>query len=88
MKTISEIKSEFETSQNLEYLISQYQNDTRKGVQNIIHKYQKKIQEFQKEQLRLDTMLTFEKECYICFLIISIFMLSIWAWQKTLPDVH
>ncbi len=66
MESISEIKSKFLSAsiQDISALINLYCNDTRKGVQNIICQYQKKIEVYQKEQLRLDTMLTFEKECY------------------------
>lgn len=66
MESISEIKSKFLSAsiQDISALISQYQYDTRKGVQNILFQYQKKIEAHQKEQLRLDNMLAFEKECY------------------------
>ena len=66
MESISEIKSKFLSAsiQDISALINLYCNDTRKGVQNVICQYQKKIEAYQKEQLRLDTMLTFEKECY------------------------
>lgn len=66
METIKEIKEKFSNSspENLTNLIHLYQHDTRKGVQNILFHYQKKQEAFQKEQLRLETMLQFERECY------------------------
>ncbi len=66
LETINKIKSAFECALPEQYneLIEQYSTDERKGVQNIIQCYQKKIQAYQKEQARLEKMLLFERECY------------------------
>ena len=66
METINDIKLKFSYAsfQQLNDLIQQYTSDNRKGVQNIVHCYQKKAEAYQKEQSRLESMLLFERECY------------------------
>lgn len=66
METINNIKLKFSYAsfQQLNDLIQEYISDERKGVQNIIHCYQKKIDAYQKEQSRLESILLFERECY------------------------
>ena len=66
METINNIKLKFSYAsfQQLNDLIQEYISDERKGVQNIIHCYQKKVDAYQKEQSRLESILLFERECY------------------------
>ena len=61
IKSIAQIKQEFEQSgDDKEALYVQYAGDSRKGVQNLITKYQKEAQKLLKEQERLETMRFFE----------------------------
>lgn len=66
METINQIKSKFDSALPEQYnaLIEQYHMDERKGVQNLIRNCQNKIEDYQKEQQRLENMLLFERECY------------------------
>ena len=61
-KKIAEIKAEFENTNREQWneLFVQYEQDSRSGVQNIIHSYQKKILAFEKECERLEKMHEFE----------------------------
>lgn len=57
IKSIAQIKQEFEQSgDDKEALYVQYAGDSRKGVQNLITKYQKEAQKLVKERERLETM--------------------------------
>ena len=61
IKSIAQIKQEFEQSgDDKEALYVQYAGDSRKGVQNLITKYQKEAQKLVKERERLETMRFFE----------------------------
>ena len=62
-KAISEIKKELEqiTLEELSACMAQYERDERKGVQAILASCQKKLEKEEKEQLRLDTMLKYER---------------------------
>ena len=56
IKSIAQIKQEFEQSgDDKEALYVQYAGDSRKGVQNLITKYQKEAQKLLKERERLET---------------------------------
>lgn len=63
-KSIAQIKSEFENAPESEwpFLYEEYSADERTGVQNIIHKYQKKEQSLQKERERLTGMQKYEEQ--------------------------
>ena len=71
-KSISEIKKELEQIplEELSACMVQYESDERKGVQAILASCQKKLEKEEKEQLRLDTMLKYERSYaayqYIC----------------------
>ena len=62
-KSISEIKKELEQIplEELSACMAQYESDERKGVQAILASCQKKLEKEEKEQLRLDTMLKYER---------------------------
>ena len=62
-KAISEIKKELEQIplEELSACMAQYESDERKGVQAILASCQKKLEKEEKEQLRLDTMLKYER---------------------------
>lgn len=62
-KKIVDIKSEFENAAREEWqtLFEEYASDERSGVKNLIFSYQKKQIAYEKELLRLETMLAFEK---------------------------
>ena len=62
-KSISEIKKELEQIplEELSACMVQYESDERKGVQAILASCQKKLEKEEKEQLRLDTMLKYER---------------------------
>lgn len=64
MQTISEIKCLFEQSKKEQWdaLFSQYKKDERTGVQKLVKQYQRKQAAFEKEQLRLEKMLEFERK--------------------------
>ena len=63
-KKIVDIKSEFENAAREEWqtLFEEYASDERSGVKNLIFSYQKKQIAYEKELLRLETMLAFEKK--------------------------
>ncbi len=62
-KPISEIKKELEQVplEELSACMELYRGDERKGVQTILASCQKKLEREEKEQLRLDTMLKYER---------------------------
>ena len=64
MQTISEIKCLFEQSKKEQWdaLFSQYEKDERTGVQKLVKQYQRKQAAYEKEQLRLEKMLEFERK--------------------------
>lgn len=64
MKAISVIKEELERSfgEARDALLSEYENDGRKGVQNLVLKYRKEAQALVEERLRLEGMRVFEKK--------------------------
>lgn len=64
MQTISAIKCLFEQSKKEQWdaLFSQYKKDERTGVQKIVKQYQRKQAAYEKEQLRLEKMLEFERK--------------------------
>lgn len=64
MQTIKEIKLLFEQSKREQWdaLFSQFTEDERAGVQKVIQQYQRKQMAYEKEQLRLEKMLEFEKK--------------------------
>ena len=72
MKNISEIKDEFNSCPPNEWKerIEVYSGDDRSGVQKLLSSYQKKIENHQKELLRLEKMHEFENKysdfTYIC----------------------
>ena len=72
MKSIAQIKAEFEQSKEdgWDELIRQYQSDSRSGVQSICRKYEKKKDILKKERLRLEVMRCYEHEYeamgYVC----------------------
>ncbi|MBU3840790.1 MAG: ribonuclease HII [Candidatus Ruminococcus intestinipullorum] len=62
MKTISEVKQEFELAKgDREKLYLQYTDDTRQGVKNLIQKYKRADRQLQLEYKRLEMMSTYEK---------------------------
>ena len=67
-KSISEIKKELEQIplEELSACMVQYESDERKGVQAILASCQKKLEKEEKEQLRLDTMLKYER-AYVAY---------------------
>lgn len=67
-KSISEIKKELEQIplEELSACMVQYESDERKGVQAILASCQKKLEKEEKEQLRLDTMLKYERSYAAC----------------------
>ena len=67
-KSISEIKKELEQIplEELSACMVQYESDERKGVQAILASCQKKLEKEEKEQLRLDTMLKYERS-YVAY---------------------
>lgn len=64
MKSITEIKAEFEQTECGQRfsLYEMYASDTRKGVQNLIKKYQKEEVALEAERMRLEQMKEFEKK--------------------------
>lgn len=64
MQTIKEIKLLFEQSKREQWdaLFSQFKEDERAGVQKVIQQYQRKQMAYEKEQLRLEKMLEFERK--------------------------
>ena len=67
-KSISEIKKELEQIplEELSACMVQHESDERKGVQAILASCQKKLEKEEKEQLRLDTMLKYERS-YVAY---------------------
>lgn len=71
-KSIQEIKQELESASGEERLRLQkeYQSDERKGVQNLLKKYQREQEKLEAEKRRLEGMKVFEKKyesyAYIC----------------------
>ncbi len=69
-KSISEIKKEFEQTEDRAALYIQYAEDERAGVRNLIIKYQKQEQRLRAERARLDQMWSYERQysdcTYIC----------------------
>ncbi len=66
MRSISEIK-EFLISCPMETLPEQLKGleaDSRRGVQNLLTSFQKKYENYLREQMRLDEIMTYERECY------------------------
>lgn len=63
MDSIAFIKQRFETAESslIEELIQTYQNDGRKGVQNLIARAQRNVQRLQNEQARVRALYTFEE---------------------------
>lgn len=66
MQPIAQIKERLLTCQtsDLPALLSEYQTDNRKGVQNLITRFEKVYQKAQEEEKRLEEMLTYEKAAY------------------------
>lgn len=64
MKTIREIKEEFERASAEEYkaLYGKYQDDGRKGVADLLKKYQKAEEKLQREKARIHRMGEFERK--------------------------
>lgn len=64
LKSIAAIKSEFQTadSNTLSGLLSAYAEDERKGVQDIVKKYQRQSEKLEKEKRRIEKMKTYERE--------------------------
>lgn len=67
-RSISEIKEDLEQStlDNLPSRMKEYEDDERKGVQNLLNRCRKRLEAEEKEQQRLEEMLTFEKKYDIC----------------------
>ncbi len=63
-KGIAQIRAEFEAASacDREKLIEEYQTDDRKGVQNLIAKYERQKIALENERLRLEKMRFFEKK--------------------------
>ncbi len=64
MKTIKEIKEELSGAgeEEREALLSYYQQDTRKGVVNLVAHYQKEKEKLEKEKKRVYEMMAYERE--------------------------
>lgn len=64
MKRISEIKAELEQADQVSRvrLLELYQEDSRAGVASLIQKYRKKMEQDEKERIRLEQMRVFEHE--------------------------
>ena len=71
-KKISQIREEFENGNREDWhsLIRVYENDCRSGVRTLLKRYQKKLDDWKKEEMRLEEMLKFERMypdlMYIC----------------------
>lgn len=63
-KSISEIKKELEecSISELPFCMQQYEGDERRGVQNLLLRSTRKLEEEEKEQIRLEKMLEYEKK--------------------------
>ena len=72
MKKIGEIKEEFAVASEGQWadLCIAYAEDQRSGVQKIISQYQKKLENLEKEKLRMEQMMQYEHEYehlgYLC----------------------
>ena len=72
MKTISEIKEEFSKVQEADWekICQIYEPDSRSGVQKLVQQYRKKIEALEKEKLRMEQMMQFERKYehlgYLC----------------------
>ena len=72
MKKIGEIKEEFAAASEGQWadLCAGYAEDQRSGVQKIISQYQKKLENLEKEKLRMEQMMQYEHEYehlgYLC----------------------
>ena len=72
MKKIGEIKEEFAAASEGQWadLCIAYAEDQRSGVQKIISQYQKKMENLEKEKLRMEQMMQYEHEYehlgYLC----------------------
>lgn len=61
-KSIAELKREFELASESDWTqkIREYAQDSRAGVQTLIHRYEKKQKEMQAERMRLEVMRVYE----------------------------
>ena len=72
MKTISEIKKELEQADAVqrEELLSEYEKDSRSGVNALVQKYKKEKEKLEQEKCRIEQMKVYEKKYdhlgYIC----------------------
>ena len=72
MKKIGEIKEEFAAASEGQWadLCAGYAEDQRSGVQKIVSQYQKKMENLEKEKLRMEQMMQYEHEYehlgYLC----------------------
>ena len=72
MKKIGEIKEEFAAASEGQWadLCAGYAEDQRRGVQKIVSQYQKKLENLEKEKLRMEQMMQYEHEYehlgYLC----------------------
>lgn len=66
MQSIAQIKERLLACNpsDLPAVLAEYEADSRKGVQNLFAQFQKKYEQAQAEQQRLETMLTYEKAAY------------------------
>ena len=73
-KPITEIKKELEecTLEELSVKMQQYEQDERKGVQNLLTRCVRRLEEEEKEQQRLEKMLEYEKKYDFCSYICGI----------------
>lgn len=71
---ISEIKKLLEETEieNLPHILAIYQKDNRNGVMKLVERFDKKYEKYQKEQKRLDGMLSFERKYQDCHAICGI----------------
>ena len=73
-KPITEIKKELEECalQELQSRMQQYEQDERKGVQNLLARCVRRLEEEEKEQQRLEKMLEYERKYDFCSYICGI----------------
>ena len=64
--TIQEIKHEYDMLEDSAILsfIEKYNSDLRSGVQKLINQCHNRLKKIEDEKLRLENMLTYERECY------------------------
>lgn len=64
MYSIREVKEQFEKAEKEQWnaLFSQYMTDERVGIKKLIEQYKRKLQSYEKEQQRLQSMLAFERK--------------------------